>query len=91
MGLVGSEMCIRDSKNIGPTILKRLNEIGVYSLTDLAELTPAKAYKKICEKNPGKTFPVCYYLYSLEGALLDLHWDDLPVDLKKDLRKQVGQ
>lgn len=78
------------AKNIGSTIQKRLNEIGVYSLADLAEISPVIAYKKICEQNPGKTFPVCYYLYSLEGALLDLHWDDLPVDLKQDLRKQVG-
>lgn len=82
---------LKSAKDIGPTILKRLNEIGLYSLADLAEITSVKAYMKICEENPGKTFPVCYYLYSLEGALLDLHWDDLPKDLKKDLRKQVGK
>lgn len=82
---------LQGAKNIGSTILKRLNEIGIYSLADLAELTPANAYKKICEQNPGKTFPVCYYLYSLQGALLDLHWDDLPTDLKAELRKQVGR
>jgi len=82
---------LQGAKNIGSTILKRLNKIGIYSLADLAELTPVNAYKKLCEQNPGKVFPVCYYLYSLEGALLDLHWDDLPEDLKKDLRKQVGR
>ncbi|MCC5929133.1 MAG: TfoX/Sxy family DNA transformation protein [Cyclobacteriaceae bacterium] len=69
---------LNGAKNIGPGIRRRLNEIGIYSLADLATITPAKAYSKICEQNPGKTFPVCYYLYSLEGALLDLHWDDLP-------------
>lgn len=79
------------AKNIGSTILKRLNDIGVYSLADLVEITPVKAYQKICDQNPGKTFPVCYYLYSLEGALLDMHWDDLPQDLKKNLLKQVGR
>jgi DNA transformation protein len=82
---------LKGAKNIGSTILKRLNDIGVYSLADLVEITPVKAYQKICDHNPGKTFPVCYYLYSLEGALLDLHWDDLPKDLKKDLLKQVGR
>lgn len=82
---------LKEAKNIGSTILKRLNDIGVYSLADLVEITPVKAYQKICDQNPGKTFPVCYYLYSLEGALLDLHWDDLPKDLKKDLLKQVGR
>ncbi len=79
------------AKNIGSTIVKRLNEIGVYSLADLAEMTSVKAYKKICERHPGKIFPVCYYLYSLEGALLDLHWNDLPNDVKSELLHQVGR
>ncbi|MBK8567588.1 MAG: TfoX/Sxy family DNA transformation protein [Saprospiraceae bacterium] len=82
---------LKGAKNIGSTILKRLNEIGVFSLADLAEISPVKAYKKICEQNPDRTFPVCYYLYSLEGALLDLHWDDLPNGLKRDLLTQVGR
>lgn len=82
---------LKGAKNIGSTIIIRLNEIGVYSLSDLAEISPVNAYKKICEQNPEKTFPVCYYLYSLQGALLDLHWDDLPKELKKDLLIQVGR
>lgn len=82
---------LKGAKNLGPTIIKRLNEIGVHSLADLAEMTSVKAYKKICEHNPERTFPVCYYLYSLEGALLDLHWDDLPEDLKRHLLKYVGR
>lgn len=80
---------LKGAKNIGATIEKRLNEIGVFSLADLAQMTPVKAYQSICRQNPGKTFPVCYYLYSLQGALLDLHWDDLPTELKAELRKQV--
>lgn len=80
---------LKGAKNIGATIGKRLNEIGVFSLADLAEITPVKAYEKICKKHPDKTIPVCYYLYSLQGALLDLHWNDLPDELKKSLLKSV--
>lgn len=80
---------LKGAKNIGATIEKRLNEIGVFSLADLAQMTPVKAYQSICKQNPDKTFPICYYLYSLQGALLDLHWDDLPTELKTELRKQV--
>lgn len=80
---------LKGAKNIGATIEKRLNEIGVFSFADLAEITPVKAYQSICKQNPDKTFPVCYYLYSLQGALLELHWDDLPTELKIELRKQV--
>jgi DNA transformation protein and related proteins len=82
---------LKGAKNIGATIEKRLNEVGVFSLADLAQLTPIKAYQSICRQNPNKTIPVCYYLYSLQGALLDLHWDDLPSDLKSELRKQAGE
>jgi DNA transformation protein and related proteins len=79
------------ARNIGATIRKRLNEIGVFTLADLAQMTPVKAYRNICQRHPDKTFPVCYYLYSLQGALLDLHWNDLPVKLKAELRKQIGK
>lgn len=80
---------LKGAKNIGATIEKRLNEIGIFSLADLAEITPVKAYQSICKQNPDKTFPVCYYLYSLQRALLELHCDDLPTELNIGLRKQV--
>jgi len=82
---------LKGAKNIGTTIEKRLNEIGVFSLADLAEMTPAKAYQKICEYHPEKTIPVCYYLYSFQGALLDLHWNDLPTNLKNELLEKVDK
>lgn len=82
---------LKGAKNIGPTIEKRLNEIGVFSFAHLSEMTPVKAYINICKQNPEKTIPICYYLYSLQGALLDLHWNDIPKELKSELLKQVGK
>lgn len=82
---------LKGAKNIGATIEKRLNQTGVFSLSDLVEKTPLKAYWEICKQHPDKTFPVCYYLYSLQGALLDLHWNDLPEELKKSLLKSARQ
>lgn len=82
---------LKGAKNIGTTIEKRLNEIGVYSLADLTEMTAVKAYQRICEQHPDKTIPVCYYLYSLQGALIDLNWKDLPEEMKRDLLKKVGK
>lgn len=78
-------------KNIGLTIAQRLTEIGVYTIADLQEMGAAKAYLKIKENYPDKTIPVCYYLYSFEGALLDLHWDDIPEERKKELLKAIGK
>ena len=80
---------LRKAKNIGATIEKYLNEIGVFTLADLAEITSVKAFTKIREQHPEKTIPVCYYLYSLEGALLNLHWNDIPSELKEELKDKI--
>lgn len=72
------------AKNIGKTIEKKLNEIGVFTLADLAEITPKVAYQKICE-NSSSTVPKCYYLYALQGALLDCDWRELPENVKTEL------
>lgn len=82
---------LKGAKNIGVTLEKHLNEIGVFSLADLARMTPVNAYLRISKQNPHKRFPVCYYLYSLQGALLDLHWNNLPAKLKTTLLKEVEQ
>lgn len=80
---------LRKAKNIGATIEKCLNEIGIFTLADLAEMTSVEAFKRIRENYPGKTIPVCYYLYSLEGVLLDLHWNDIPSELKEELKARI--
>lgn len=82
---------LKGAKNIGPAILRHLNEVGIYSLEQLAKITPVKTYLQISEQNPGKTFPVCYYLYSLQGAILNLKWNRLPEQLKKDLLIKAGK
>ena len=76
---------LAELRNIGPTIKNRLNEIGVRTLADLKKVGAVNAYLRICASHPQRTIPVCYYLYSLQGALMDLHWDDLPERLKKSL------
>ncbi len=76
-------------KNIGPTIQKRLQGIGINSKNDLKKMGPVLAYQNIQSKNPGKTIPVCYYLYSLQGALDNKHWDDISQKKKQKLLDQI--
>lgn len=80
---------LKQLKNIGKTVEQRLNEIGIYCEKDLARVGPIEAYRRVKSRYPNSTMPVCYYLYSLQGALMDLHWDDLPAELKKKLQSQV--
>lgn len=81
---------VEELKNIGPTIARRLREIGIYTHSDLRSVGAVTAYQRICAKYPDKTIPVCYYLYSLEGALRDRHWDALGSKLKQDLLSRVS-
>jgi len=77
--------------NIGPTIEKRLNEIGVRNRADLEALGPAEAYRRIAAATLGRTVSVCYYLYSLQGALDGVHWDALPKDVKDRLLREIDR
>jgi len=49
----------------------------------------AEAYRRLCNAE-GPGLPVCYYLYSLEGALSDRDWRELTDDEKRDLRVRAG-
>lgn len=78
-------------RNIGATIAKRLNEVGILSEHDLCSIGAVEAHRRIRNKHPEKSLPVCYYLYSFEAALRDVHWDDLPESRKRALRDQLGE
>ena len=75
--------------NIGPTIADRLAQVGIKTVRDLQRVTPVGAYRLVKANNPGRTMPVCYYLYSLQGALDGVHWKHLPKGLKDELLGQV--
>jgi len=77
-------------RNIGPTIRKRLAEIDVTTISDLAAVGSAEAYRRLAAQYAGRRLPVCYYLYSLEGALQDRHWDDFSEHEKHELRQRAG-
>ena len=76
--------------NIGKTVASRLHEIGVTTEADLNKMGAAKAYKWLSTQNPQSHLPVCYYLYSLEGAIQGKHWNDLSDSEKAALRRKAG-
>ena len=75
---------LTDARNIGPVIAKKLNAIGIHSLSALAVLTPVKAYILLANKSKVP-LPVSHYLYALQGALMNVYWIKLPHRLKKEL------
>lgn len=76
--------------NIGSTIEKRLNEIGIFSRKDLEKIGPIEAWQRIQQKYPNKNISATYYLYSLQGALINARRTELPPKIRNQLQAYVG-
>jgi len=81
---------LTELKNIGSTVAARLHEVGIRNRSELQQTGSVKAYKWLSEKYSGTRLPVCYYLYSLEGAIQNRHWSDLSESEKTKLRLAAG-
>ena len=74
-------------KNLGNTSINWLRAIGVNNYDDLKSLGSVDAYVKI--KHRGIRVSKVL-LYALEGALLDVHWNELSADTKQQLLNQAA-
>ena len=81
---------LTDLRNVGNKIARRLNEVGIFSEAELRLVGAADAHRMIKEKYPDETLPVCCYLYSFEGALIDKHWNEIGEKRKEQLKSQIG-
>ena len=82
---------MKELKNLGKTIISNLNKIGINTKKDLERVGAVGVYKKITNRFPNKTWPVCYYLYSIEGALMNKHWNKIGEKKKQELLRAVGK
>ncbi|MBM9576607.1 TfoX/Sxy family DNA transformation protein [Leptospira sp. 201903070] len=78
----------RKISNLGKTILSRLKKAGIKNLEELKRLGSVKGYLRI-QSLEYKRLPFCYYLYSLEGAILGKSWREIEEDRKRELRQKV--
>ncbi len=69
-------------KNLGAASVNILHAVGINNYDDLKSTGSVNAYTKI--KNRGINVSKVM-LYALEGALLNIHWNDLDESLKSDL------
>lgn len=77
-----------DIRNIGPVSAKWLAEIGVESLEDLERVGAVEAHRRVRANEPQKAS--LNLLWALQGALMDLHWADVPDEIKQDLLDELG-
>ena len=69
-------------RNIGPKSAAWLRQVGLRSAADLAAVGAVGAFVKI--RRAGFR-PSLNLLYSLEGALLDCHWQQVPEPRRQQL------
>lgn len=74
-------------KNIGPKSKQWLASVGVHTLDDVVSLGVVETYKRVKAAYPEKVS--LNLLYGLQAALLDLPWNELPPDMKIELKQQV--
>ena len=76
-------------RNIGKVSAGRLAAVGITTPSDLEAVGALEAYHRVKEAFPKQTS--LNLLYALEGAILDLPWDDLPLALRERLREAAEQ
>jgi DNA transformation protein len=76
-------------KNMGPKSSQWLASVGIYSLDDVAGLGVVETYRRVKAAYPEKV--TLNMLYGLQAALLDIPWNELPVDIKAQLRQEAGE
>lgn len=75
-------------KNLGMASVNILHAVGINTCAELRRTGAVEAYRKIKarEINVSKVM-----LYALQGALMDIHWNDLPPDLKQQLVDEAAR
>lgn len=76
-----------DLKNLGPKTRGWLREVGVESRDDLVALGVVEVYRRLKERFPDRVS--LNALWGLQGAVLNLHWNQLPPEMKAELRAEV--
>ena len=76
-------------KNIGERSAQWLESVGITSSEELYELGVVEAYRRVKDAYPDKVS--VNMLYALQGALLELPWNELPDEMRKQLRKAAGE
>ncbi len=81
-------MTLGSLPNLGPTIVRQLEAVGIHDRATLEAVGPAHAYLRLSAA-ADKRLPLCYYLYSLEAALQSRDWRTLTNEEKQRLRRDI--
>ena len=84
----GSDSPISRELNIGPVSGRWLAYIGIRSISDVERVGPPEIYRLLKQQGLRVSLNL---VYALKGALLGVHWTQLPAGKKTELRRRVGK
>lgn len=74
-------------RNIGDATGRWLAEAGVESVEELERVGVVEAYRRVKSLYPSKVS--LNLLWALQGAVMDLHWADVPDEVKMQLQYRL--
>lgn len=80
---------VRQLRNIGLTTAQWLESVGITTGEELSQTGVIEAYQLVEAAYPHRV--TANLLYALQGALLDLPWNDLPPKMRAALKAQLGE
>ena len=78
---------IASLKNLGPKSAERLCAVGITSEDRLREVGVVATYSLVKQHFPNDTS--LNLLWALQGAIMDIHWLQIPDDIKTELLSQI--
>lgn len=75
-------------KNLGMASVNILQAVGINSYKELSDIGAVGAYCRIKTRGIHVSKVM---LYALQGALMDVHWNDLAPELKTQLVEEAEQ
>ena len=77
-------------KNIGTSLAKKLNDVGIRTEADLREAGAARAFRRLVARHPSAGMSVWIYLFSLEGALQNVPWSRVSSGRMRELLRSLS-
>ncbi|MDX1739454.1 MAG: TfoX/Sxy family DNA transformation protein, partial [Alphaproteobacteria bacterium] len=68
-----------------------LREVGINTSDDLTELGAVEAFRRVYFRYQDEMNFTSVYLYALEGALTDTHWNHIPQSRKDFLKEKFKE
>ncbi|WP_343349270.1 TfoX/Sxy family protein [Pseudomonas sediminis] len=75
-------------KNLGKTSAQWLHAVGIHSANDLRRYGAVGAYRAVRARGFRASKVL---LYAIEGALLNVHWSELPAAHKAELNGKLDE